>query len=152
MNRPFLTALLATGLLAGSTSAFAENSAAPVAQKQTPLLKVHELKSAAEFNEFQQNVQVMQAEFQAVTEAKAALDKEKDAKKKKDLQAKLDAATKKFNEDSATMHKIYGFPITRTFIVQPEAASIYLPLSDEEAKQAQQQLQAQQAAQQKAKK
>jgi hypothetical protein len=50
------------------------------------------------------------------------------------------------------MHKIYGFPITRTFIVQPETASIYLPLSDEEAKQAQQQLQAQQAAQQKAKK
>ena len=108
------------------------------ASKPVKLLLVHTLHGADAIREFEHNVQVMQNERQAAMDLKTAVDREKDAKKKKDLQAQLDAQMKKLNDDNALMTKTYGFSLTRNYSTDI-LLNIYLQVSDEEATRIEQQ-------------
>ena len=117
----------------GST---AQAAPAPApAQKEQKLLKVSSITTAAGFQEFQANVQVMQAQRQLAIEANTAYEKETDAKKKKELKAKLDELLAKLNENNQTMVKTYGFSLDRSYTVSVEKADIYMLVTDEEAAQ-----------------
>lgn len=139
MNKSILVlAGLSAALLAGSVSA-AESKpmssvAAPApAEKQQKLVKVSTLKTVEANREFQANVQFMQAQRQAFIELTNAVKNEKDAAKKKELQAKLDELTKNLNENNQKMIKAYGFSLDRNYTLVIETAHVYMLVTDEEA-------------------
>lgn len=101
--------------------------------KPQRLLKVATITGAQVVREFQANVQLVQAQRNAAAELQAAMDKETDAQKKKELQTKLDALMAKLNENNATMVKTYGFSLARNYTMEIETANIYLEVTDEEA-------------------
>lgn len=138
MKRSSLPLLIGAALALAGAVAVAQPgkpaSPAPAAQPaQKKLIKVATLNSPVSVREFQQNVQLVQAQRQAVVELKAALDKESNPQKKKDLKARHDAALAKLEENNATMTKTYGFSLTRNYTMEVDAASIYMEVSDEEA-------------------
>ena len=108
-------------------------AAAATPQKQQKLLKVCSITTAQGFQEFQANVQVVQAQRQLVIEANAAFEKETNASKKKELKAKVDELLAKLNENNQTMIKTYGFSLDRSYTVSVEKADVYMLVSDEEA-------------------
>src|SRR5688572_24706474 len=119
MKRPILT-LLALGASLGSASyvlgqntkdkkAAAPAASAPAATPQQPkLVKMATLPNAQANREFQHNVQVVQAQRQVVLELTAAMEKEKDAKKKEELKKDIDKRLAELNENNAKMQKAYG--------------------------------------------
>ncbi len=124
--------LLATGHLLGQSGATvtAPGTAAP---KQQKLLKVATLGTVEQNREFQNNVQLLQAQRQAVIELGTQHDKETDAKKKKELKTQLDALLAKLNENNQKMIKAYGFSLDRNYTLVIETAHVYMLVSDEEA-------------------
>jgi uncharacterized protein YlxW (UPF0749 family) len=125
LSAVFLTA----GFVLGQTKA-----AAPApAPKQQKVVLVRTLNTVKEVQEFQANVQMLQAQRQAAQELANAVAKETDAKKKKDLQTRLDAVLAKLNENNAAMEKAYGFSITRNYTLEIEKANVYMLVTDEEA-------------------
>lgn len=145
MKRITLVALgamfLSAGVVSGQTKkdAKAAKSAAPAAtapasaSKQQKLLRVRTLETAQENQEFQNNVQVMQAQRAAVMQLDADVKKESDAKKKAELQKKLDEALEKLNKDDQTMQRVYGFSLMRNYTMQIEKSHLYMFVTDEEA-------------------
>jgi hypothetical protein len=98
------------------------------------IVRVCTLSSVDANREFQRNVQIMQAQRQAVIQLKAKLDEAKKDKEKEDLQKQLDEAIAKLNADNKKMFETYGFSLTRNYILVPEKAHVYMIVSDEEAK------------------
>ncbi len=140
----FITSMAATAILlaAGVVTGRAANTpAAAPAPTQQKLYKIATIRGAQEVRDFEHNVQVMQAERKAAIDLKEEVDKEKNSSKKKDLQAKLDAALKKLNEDNQLMSKTYGFSLARNYTVEVEALNVYLQVTDEEAAKLEQQAQ-----------
>jgi hypothetical protein len=129
-----LSASLLTGgyLLGQSQTKGAASPAAPSTQ-QTKLVRVATLKTVEANREFQNNVQVLQNQRQAVLELNAAWDKETDTKKKQELKTKLDAAFAKLNNDNQLMQKTYGFSVDRNYVMEIEVSNVYLVVSEEEA-------------------
>ncbi len=124
--------LLAGGYLLGQAPA--KNTApAAAAAKPTKLVRVATLNGIQANREFQANVQLVQAQRQAVLEINAALDKEKDEKKKKELKAQQETILKKLNENNAAMQKAYGFTLTRNYTLEIETAHILMEVTEEEA-------------------
>lgn len=107
--------------------------AAAEAPKPMKLVKIATLNSVEANREFQNNVQLLQAQRQAVVELNAAVEKEKDAKKKKELQTQRDQVLAKLNENNAQMQKAYGFSLTRNYTMEIEKSHIYLQVTEEEA-------------------
>jgi hypothetical protein len=145
MKRNLLTtlALSAIAFTAGSAMA-ADQTKVPIPQvnqqpKQQKLYKIATLPNAQANREFQSNVQYMQNERQQVLEAAAAAEKEKDPKKKADLQKQADQLLAKLKDDNEKMTKAYGFSITRNYIMEVEVANVYVVLTDEEAAKLEQQ-------------
>ena len=103
------------------------------AQKQQRVVQVAALNSAEEYQQFQNNVQVMQNQRQACVEASAAMEKEKDPAKKKDLKAKLDQMLAKLNDDNQKMVKAYGFSLERNYTAVIDKARVFMLVTDEEA-------------------
>lgn len=101
--------------------------------KYTKAIKVSTLSTAEANQEFQRNVQIIQAKRQAAFDLKQQVDKESNAAKKKELQAKLDDALKVLNEDNQKMFKAYGFSLERNYQMVVETSSIYMMVTDEEA-------------------
>jgi hypothetical protein len=136
-NALTLLALGASLLSAGNVlgQGKAATSAAPAAAPagQQKLVRVATLNGAEANREFQANVQLLQAQRQAAVELKATLEKEKDAKKKKELQTQLDALVAKLNENNQLMQKTYGFSLARNYTMQIETSHIYMFVTDEEA-------------------
>lgn len=140
MKRTILTFLalgasfLTAGYLIGQTNKGAGTpaAAAPDAKPQR-LIKVVTLNDATANREFQQNVQLVQAQRQAVIELEAAIEKEKDAKQKADYQKKRDEILTKLQQNNDSMVKNYGFSLTRNYTMEVERASIYMFVSEEEA-------------------
>lgn len=139
-------AFMAAGFALGQTKTAAPTPAAP---KQQKLVKVATLNGVQANKEFQSNLQLVQAQRQAALALTETMEKEKDAKKKKDLKTQLDAAMAKLNENNAAMQKAYGFSLTRNYTMEIETSHIYLLVSDEEAAKIEQE---QKAAEEKAKK
>lgn len=149
MNRLTLIALSASLLTAGHLLAQNQPTATAPAPKQQKLVKVATLNNAQANHEFQANVQLLQAQRQAAAELTAALEKEKDAKKKRELKTQLDQLVAKLNENNDKMQKAYGFSLTRNYTMEIETSHIYMLVSDEEAAKIEQE---QKAAAKKAKK
>ena len=132
-----LSAVLATAGFAlgqaaksGTAAPAASAAAAPKAPK---LVRVTTLNGAQAVQEFQANVQLVQAQRQGLLELTAAMDKETDAKKKKDLKTQIDAITAKLTANNAAMMKTYGFTLARNYTMEIETANIYLQVTDDEA-------------------
>ena len=123
--------LLSTSLLA--TSSLLAQNGAGAGEKQQKLARVSTLKTVEANREFQANVQVMQAQRQQVVSLNAAIGKETNTEKKKDLKAKLDEQMVKLNENNRKMVKAYGFSLDRNYILVIETAHVYMLVSDEEA-------------------
>ncbi len=102
-------------------------------EKQQKLVRVSTLKTVEANREFQANVQVMQAQRQQVVSMNAAIEKETNTEKRKDLKAKLDEQMVKLNENNRKMVKAYGFSLDRNYILVIETAHVYMLVSDEEA-------------------
>jgi ABC-type Na+ efflux pump permease subunit len=146
-----LVALGAVLLTAGFALGQSQAAKAPApAPKQQKLLKVATLSTVQENQQFQSNVQMLQAQRQAAVDLNAAVEKEKDAKKKQELKTQLDALMTKLNENNAAMQKFYGFSLTRNYTIEVEKSNVYLLLTEEEAAKLEQSQKAEQA--QKAKK
>lgn len=124
--------LLAAGYLLGQSSATV-SAPASAAPKQQKLLKVATLGTVEQNREFQNNVQLLQAQRQAVIELGTQHDKETDAKKKKELKTQLDGVLAKLNENNQKMIKAYGFSLERNYTLVIETAHIYMLVTDEEA-------------------
>jgi hypothetical protein len=125
-------ALLATSaLLAQSGTAKKTDPAS--APKQQKLVEVCTLKTVEANQEFQSNVQLLQTQRQQAIDLTAALEKETDAAKKKDLKAKLDELMAKLTENNQKMVKAYGFSLERNYTIVIETAHVYMFVSDEEA-------------------
>lgn len=137
MKRPILTSLalgaslLTAGYLIGQTNK-AGSTPAPAA-KQQRLIKVVTLNDATANREFQQNVQLVQAQRQAILELQAAMEKEKDAKQKAEYQKKRDELLTKLQQNNDAMIKNYGFSLERNYTMEIERSSIYMMVTDEEA-------------------
>ena len=129
MRRPPLLSLLAGLLLVSAAIAADTKPAAPV-QK---LIKVSTLSTTDANREFQANVQLVQAQRQAAVEIQAAMDKETDAAKKKELKKQFDAVMAKLNENNDAMRKAYGFSLDRNYTLEIEKAHVYMLVTEEEA-------------------
>ncbi len=118
------------GVRAADTKAAAPSAPAP---KQQKLLKVSTLNTAEANREFQANVQLIQAQREAAVQINAAMEKETDAAKKKELKSQLDALIAKLNENNEKMRKAYGFSLERNYTMEIEKAHVYMLVTDEEA-------------------
>lgn len=125
--------LLAALSFAADTKKAAPAPAAPAAPQQQKLVRVATLKSIEANREFQNNVQVLQAQRQQAVELNSALEKETNAAKKKELKAKVDELMAKLNENNEKMVKAYGFSLNRNYSMIVETSHIYMFVTDEEA-------------------
>jgi hypothetical protein len=134
MNRLALLVLAVSLPVAGLRAADAKTAApsAPAA-KQQKLLKVSTLNTAEANREFQANVQLIQAQREAAIQINAAMEKETNAAKKKELKGQLDALIAKLNENNEKMRKAYGFSLERNYTLEVEKAHVYMLVTDEEA-------------------
>lgn len=122
--------LLAAGLLSAQTATAPK--AAP-AEKPQKLVRVSTLKTVEANREFQTNVQLIQVQRQAAIELNAAMEKEKDAAKKKEIKGQLEQLMARLNENNDKMRKAYGFSLDRNYTLVVETAHVYMFVSDEEA-------------------
>jgi hypothetical protein len=133
---PGLLALVASLSTAGIllAASAATNAAAPAAApKQQKLVRVCTLNTIQANQEFQNNVQLLQTQRQQAIELNAAIEKETDAAKKKEVKTKLDELMAKLNENNQAMIKAYGFSLERNYSMVVETAHVYMFVSDEEA-------------------
>lgn len=119
----------------GTSSAMAEKppKVEPQEQAQQELVKVSTLGSVEANQEFQRNVQVMQAQRQRVIQLQAQLEQTQTGDLKKSLKKELDAALAKLNADNKKMAETYGFSLNRNYLLVVEKAHIYMAVSPEEA-------------------
>lgn len=122
--------LLGAALALGAQPAAKSAGEAPKTQK---LVRVSTLNTIEANREFQANVQLLQVQRQAAVELNAALEKETDAAKKKEIKTQLDTVLAKLNENNDKMRKTYGFSLDRNYTVVIEKAHVYMFVSDEEA-------------------
>ncbi len=120
-----------TGYLFGQTKPPAV--AVPNVTPQQRLVRVATLNTAQANREFQANVQLLQRQRQLAVELSAALEKEKDAAKRKEIKAQLEKAVAQLNDNNEKMQKSYGFSLNRNYTLDIEVAHIYLQVTDEEA-------------------
>ncbi len=126
---------LAASLLGAALAAAAQPAApgAAEAAKSQKLVRVSTLNTIEANREFQANVQLVHAQRQAVVELSAALEKETDAAKKKELKSQFDTVLAKLNENNNKMRQTYGFSLDRNYTVVIERAHVYMFVSEEEA-------------------
>ena len=110
-------------------------AAAPAAPAEKPqkLVRVSTINTVEGNQQFQANVQLMQAQRQEAIQLNTDAEKETDAAKKTALKTRLDALMAKLNENNEKMMKQYGFSLNRTYTLVIETAHVYMLVSDEEA-------------------
>jgi hypothetical protein len=113
-------------------AATATAPAAP-AEKPQKLVRVSTINTIEGNQQFQANVQLMQAQRQEAIQLNTDFEKETDAAKKKALKTKLDTLMAKLNENNEKMVKQYGFSLNRNYTLVIETAHVYMLVSDEEA-------------------
>jgi len=134
MKRNLLSLLALSASLISAGYLLGQNPGVPAPeQAQQKLLRIATLNGTEANREFQANVQLLQSQRQAWVELNSAMEKEKDAKKKKEIKTQLDQLLAKLNDNNAKMQKAYGFSLTRNYVVEIEKANIYLLVTDEEA-------------------
>lgn len=143
MKRPLLPLLLLSGslLTAGYLFGQAKQPAAAAPAPQPKLVRIATLNTVQANQEFQANVQLLQRQRQLALELNAAMDKEKDSAKKKELKAQLDKTLAQLNDNNDKMQKAYGFSLTRNYTLEIEVAHVYLQVTPEEAAKLEQEAQ-----------
>jgi len=96
------------------------------------LAKVRDIKSPAEFEAFQKDVQAISNERQAAAQTKQLLDLALTSPEKEARQRQLDAQLKKLTESNQSMNKSYGFDLTRQYLVVPTKVGVYKVLTEDE--------------------
>jgi len=96
------------------------------------LAKVRDIKTPAEFEAFQKDVQAISNERQAAAQTKQLLDLALTSPEKEARQRQLDTQLKKLSESNQTMNKAYGFDLTRQYLVVPTKVGVYKVLTDDE--------------------
>lgn len=119
----FLLSLLATVALTAQEDA----------QKQDQFVKVSTLNSIEANQEFQRNVQIVQAQRQQAIQLNISIEKETDPTKKSELNEQLETLTEKLNENNRLMLERYGFTLNRNYQMVVEKSHIYMFVTDEEA-------------------
>ena len=141
MNRTLSRILAGTAALVAASAFVLPLHAAPAtpapapAPTTTKLVHIATLNSAAANREFQTNVQILQNQRKAIVELNAAMEKEKDSKKKQEMKTRLDRDVAKLNEDNDKMQKAYGFSLARSYTMEIVTSNIYMMVTDEEAAQ-----------------
>ena len=140
MKQRTLQLLAVSASLLTAVTVFGQNKpaatpAVPGAQpgQQQKLVKIATLPTVEANREFQANVQIVQAQRQNAIELNAAIEKEKDAKKKAEMKKELDTLMARLNENNEKMQKAYGFSLTRNYTMEIEKSHIYMFVTDEEA-------------------
>ncbi len=126
-----LVVMLISGVFASIV--YAEDGNIENKPPQQKLVKISTLNSIEANQEFQRNVQIMQAQRQSVFNLQAQMEKAHTEELKAELQKKIDAALKKLNDDNQQMLKVYGFSLSRNYVLVVEKAHIYMAVSAEEA-------------------
>jgi len=75
-----------------------------------------------------------------VTEQKAALEKETDAEKKKEMEKALEEATKRYQIVAAALQQVYGVTPKRAYSYNPKNSTLYLKVSENEMAKLKEQL------------
>lgn len=75
-----------------------------------------------------------------VTDQKAALEKEADAEKKKELEKAVEEATKRYQIVAAALQQVYGVTPKRAYSYNPKNSTLYLKVSDNEMAKLKEQL------------
>lgn len=96
------------------------------------LAKVRDIKSPAEFEAFQKDVQAISNERQAAAQTKQLLDLALTSPEKEARQRQLDAQLRKLSESNQSMNKSYGFDLTRQYLVVPTKVGVYKVLTEDE--------------------
>lgn len=96
------------------------------------LAKVRDIKSPAEFEAFQKDVQAISNERQAAAQTKQLLDLALTSPEKEARQRQLDSQVKKLTESNQAMNKSYGFDLTRQYLVVPTKVGVYKVLTEDE--------------------
>lgn len=122
--------LLTGGYLLGQNKPAAAPAAA---QKPQKLVRMATLNTVEANREFQANVQLIQAQRNAVVELNGRVEKETDPKKKQELKTQFDQALAKLNENNALMEKTYNFSLNRNYTLEIERAHVYMLVTEEEA-------------------
>lgn len=132
-NRTIVLALASAFIFAAS--AIAQNNAPSVsaAQPQQQLVRVATLNSVEANAEFQRNVQIMQAQRQRIIELNKQLEDATTSAAKRRVQAEIDEAMKKINDDNQKMAETYGFSLNRNYSLVVEKSYIYMFVTPEEA-------------------
>ncbi len=97
------------------------------------LAKVASLKSVAANEEFQRNVQVMQARKQQAISLQVQMEQAADEKEKTRLKQRYDQLMTRLNADNQKMIATYGFSLTRNYTLVIEKSHVYMEVTDEEA-------------------
>lgn len=119
-------------LVASSPAQAAEEKTAP-AKEPHQLVKVCTLASVEANQEFQRNVQIVQAQRQRIIVLQAQLAQAQTQSLKKALQKELDNELEKLNKNNEKMVETYGFSLNRNYVLVTEQAHVYMVVSDEEA-------------------
>lgn len=126
-----LSAVALSGVLASGV--YADSAKAEGVQKQQKLVKISTLNSIEANQEFQRNVQVMQAQRQRLQNLQIQMQKAHTDELKAELQKQIDASLEKLNEDNKRMVKAYGFSLSRNYVLVAEKAHVYMAVTDAEA-------------------
>ena len=115
-------------------TAGSEEAAAAQAQQQKFIL-VSTLNTREANREFDQNVRLVQLQRQRAIELNNAIQTAQTDAARDGLQKELDQVMAKLNENNQKMLQAYGFTLTRSYTRVIETSSIFMQVSDEEAKQ-----------------
>ncbi len=96
------------------------------AEGNEKLVKVCTLNSAEANQEFQRNVQVMQAQRKRIIQLQTQLEQTQTPEMKKSLQKEIDTGLEKLNTDNKKMAKTYGFSLNNNYVMVVEQASVYM--------------------------
>lgn len=120
-----LCALTLTLVLTG-TCAIAQNEGQRI-------IKVCTLNSVQANEEFNRNVQIMQAQRQLLVSKHNALKAVDDAEARETIQVEIDELLDKINANNKKMYATYGFSLTRNYTIEPDESFVFMLVSDDEA-------------------
>lgn len=89
---------------------------------------------------FVRAIRARDAYGKVAAEQKAALDKEQDAEKKKELEATVTEATRRYQIVAAALQQVYGVTPKRAYSYNPKNSTLYLKVSENELENLKEQL------------
>lgn len=133
VRRLFVFGMLASLMMILRFSAVAGDLETAPSDEKTQLVRVCTLNSVEANQEFQRNVQIVQAQRQRIVNLQGQLDRSQTEELREVLQKELDRELEKLQENNQKMAETYGFSLNRNYLLVTEKAHVYMVVSDEEA-------------------